>query len=135
MIITELQEKLIETKRGPAKKFVVKTDDGKTFDSFVNEWNKDWSVGQALSIEPEQWTSREYNGKMYYSVGAPKRSFGNYQNHQQAAPVAQAQMNESGTDAMLVLIEKLTREVRSNHEQVMREFDSLKQAKEDEIPF
>lgn len=134
MVITELQEKLITTKRGPAKKFVVKTDDGKTFDSFVNDWNQNWTVGMAINIDPSQWTSREYMGKMYYSVGAPKM------NTFQSAPTP---ANQPSNEIPVILpdasINAISRDIRSNHEQVMAELHEIKekigQAEVDKIPF
>ena len=126
MIITELQEKLVNTKRGPAKKFVVKTDDGKMFDCFVGDWNKNWSVGQPISVSPEQWSSREWQGKMYYSVNAPRKDDG--------IPVVLPPAGKHDT-SLYDLVNALARDVKRNHEETMAAIESLKKDPLEDVPF
>ncbi len=125
MIIVSLEEKTVVTKRGPARKFVVKTDDGKTFDSFINDWNHNWVIGMPLNIEPDQWTSREYNGKLYYSVGAPRGS--------SFRPTVSVEPQNQGGPSIDSQLKSLAQEIRENHALVMEELSKV--PKRDDVPF
>jgi len=75
MKITKIGMQQVNTSYGQKQKFVVTATDGQktvTFDSWVGNWNKNWQVGDEIEATKEQWKSRDYNGKTYWSLAAPE---------------------------------------------------------------
>lgn len=73
MFITKLHTVSVNTKYGEKIKYIVNVNNnGKEViaDSFLGEWNKDWSVGTNLPNDV-QWKSRLYNGKKYWTILSP----------------------------------------------------------------
>ena len=70
--IKELSEKTVNTKFGEKKKWVL-TDSvsGRMYDSFHAGWNQRWKAGDTIYVFPEQVSSREWEGKTYYTLKAP----------------------------------------------------------------
>ncbi len=81
MRITYLDKKTIETKFGAKEKYTLKLqkDDGAEVfcDSWVSKWNQYWKVGDEIYPVKEQWKSREYNGKTYWTLEQLKIDWGN----------------------------------------------------------
>jgi hypothetical protein len=71
MFIKQLNKTTAKTKYGDKEKWLLNADDGKTYDSFIGLWNKDWQEGQEIEVKETQITNREYNGKTYWSIQAP----------------------------------------------------------------
>lgn len=72
IFISKLTRKDLTTKDGrAASKFTIITDEGKYYDSWCDDWNKDWKEGDTLNINEAQIQSREYNGKTYLTIKAP----------------------------------------------------------------
>ena len=70
-IIKKLKTKLVQTRNGEAAVWnVFVEDDGQSTwaSSFVDDWNADWQEGMEIEIRPEQWRSRMYNDKEYWSI-------------------------------------------------------------------
>lgn len=79
MRITYLDKKTIQTKFGDKEKYSVTVDkDGRPFyfDSWVGKWNQNWRVGDELNPTKEQWKSREWNGKTYWTLEQLKIDWG-----------------------------------------------------------
>lgn len=72
MKITQLTEKEVQTKYGLKKKWLVTVlKDDRTefmFDSWQGNWNTNWEVGTDLNTSKEQWKSREWQGKTYWTL-------------------------------------------------------------------
>lgn len=80
MRITYLDKKTITTKFGDKEKYSVTVEkDGRPFyfDSWVGKWNQNWRVGDDLNPTKEQWKSREWNGKTYWTLEQLKIDWGN----------------------------------------------------------
>ena len=71
MFIKKLSSKQLETKYGLKDKWIITDENDRMLDAFVGNWNKDWKEGQEIDVKDSQITSREYNGKTYYSIQAP----------------------------------------------------------------
>lgn len=70
--IQKLEKRDVTTKFGEKQKYVITTTDGKMIDSWISGWNKHWVEGDTVEFEKDQVTSREYNGKTYHTLNAPK---------------------------------------------------------------
>lgn len=68
LFIKKLTKKDVNTQRGVVGKWTIISDNGKYYDSFVNQWNSNWTEGSTLELQDSQIESREYNGKTYYSI-------------------------------------------------------------------
>lgn len=129
MLITSLELKTVTTKYGPKNKWVVKTDDGKVFDSFIGSWNQDWKVGMPLSIEPEQWQTREYQGKNYYTVNQPAGA-GNIR-HAANAP---SQPAPALSPEVIEALRKIYQLIEKTHEEVMEALGATHTTKKEPEP-
>lgn len=128
MIITQLELKTVNTKYGPKDKWVVKTDDGKIFDSFIGSWNQEWRVGMPLSIEPEQWQTREYQGKNYYTVNQP----GGTRSHQRVGGDQPAQSAMS--PELIEALRRIYQLIEKTHEETMEALGATHTAKKEPEP-
>lgn len=74
-LIEKVELKEISTKYGLKQKYIAtfKKEEKKIVaDSWLANWNRDWKEGMEVKIEDNQWQSREYNGKTYWTVRAPE---------------------------------------------------------------
>jgi hypothetical protein len=72
MLIKSLRNKQFETQRGIMNKVYITDETGRMYDAFIGDWNKDWQVGQTIDIPVDRIKNHEYNGKIYYTIYAPK---------------------------------------------------------------
>lgn len=71
MFIKKLSLKQVKTKFGDKEKYLITDENGKLYDCWIGNWNKDWKEGMEIPIKPEQIKSREWEGKTYWSIQAP----------------------------------------------------------------
>lgn len=45
-------------------------------DVWTAGWCQNWKIGDVINTEKEQWQSREYNGKTYWTLKAPASARG-----------------------------------------------------------
>lgn len=77
MFIAQLKTKQVQTKKyGLKEKWLITDENGKVYESFIGKWNSGWKEGQTIEVKPENITSREYQGKIYYSIKAPPEARG-----------------------------------------------------------
>lgn len=72
MILKSLTSKEVQTKFGLKRKWIIKDEKGKMYDSWINQSNQDWKPGMTVDIKPEWIKSREWEGKLYYSIQLPR---------------------------------------------------------------
>lgn len=73
LTIKTLQRKSVKTKYGDKDKYLITFVEkpNQLIDCFVGGWNGSWEVGTEIEVEQEQWQSREYEGKTYWTLKAP----------------------------------------------------------------
>jgi len=73
-----LSKKSVSTQYGDKEKYNLqfKEKPNQWLDSFVGGWNSDWKIGQQVEISKEQFQSREYEGKTYWTIKAPEGAKG-----------------------------------------------------------
>lgn len=88
--IAKISTVKVQTQYGEKDKYLVTIEqDGKQIqaDSFVGKWNNNWVLGMEFEIKKEQWKSREYNGKTYWSIMAPPEARSGFANPQELAEI------------------------------------------------
>ena len=95
--IKKLEKKAVETKYGIREVYNLRFENNpeKMVSSFIGNWNRGWSEGNIIEIQDSQWKKREYNGKTYWSIGAPP----------------EARQSFSGFDELKKQVEALTERV------------------------
>jgi len=78
MTIKSISRKQIETKFGPKEKLGIQFVErpGVWVDSWVGAWNQNWKIGDQIEVKKDQWKSREYQGKTYWTLSAPPEARG-----------------------------------------------------------
>lgn len=71
MFIRKLTSKEVSTKYGIKSKWIVTDENSKMYNSWIGSWNKDWKEGDEISIKESQITSRDWEGKTYFTIQAP----------------------------------------------------------------
>lgn len=146
-IIDSLQRREMTTIYGQRSKWIVHTTEGFMFDSWIEKWNTNWSIGMGLEIDESQVKARDYNGKTYFNVGAPKSSVP-FQVYSQKPPVSTQIMPQlpptqipSNQDSVVRLLEEIKQMLSPILSMWMAEKNSKEQKERDErvsledIPF
>ena len=78
LTISDLKARNIETKFGLKEKWSIRFAEKPDLwvDVWQGNWCKNWVIGARVKIEDDQWQSREYQGKPYWTIRAPEGARG-----------------------------------------------------------
>ena len=73
LTIKTIQTKPVKTKYGDKDKYLITFVErpDQLVNCFVGGWNGGWGVGTQIEVSQDQWESREYQGKTYWTLRAP----------------------------------------------------------------
>lgn len=78
LTIKSISEKTVKTQYGDKTLYNLSFTENPEIpvSSFRGQWNKDWKEGTQIEVDDSQWQSREYNGKIYWTLKAPESAKG-----------------------------------------------------------
>jgi hypothetical protein len=70
--IESISRRAVGTKNGPRDVWSLMADDGDWYSSFIGRWNRDWQVGQVITLSDDQVVENSSNGRVFRNIKPPR---------------------------------------------------------------